>query len=786
MHEHCREAICSGGFTDHGGTLPSVRAEKPCSRRSYESAADSRNKILLRYPIMLRTLHQMTHFKLRHFLFVSLILADSGTSRLSATDYPVAKRGPQFDDYFGQKILDPYRWLEDIDSKKTDKWIDAERAFTAAAFAEMPERQAIRSGLMELWDSPRFGLPSKRGGRLFFMKNDGLQDEDILFMADGKGSIPSVVIDPNLLSAEGTYAVTGFSPTDDGKLVGYGLSAPDSERSELRVRDVATGKDLPDAIHSAKSASLSWTKDGSGFFYCRFPDTPRKEDPIGELAGEKLFYHILGTDQSADSVIFQTKGQSEQSLDGSVSDDGRYLIVTVARDSITQKALFYVDLVDPAVPHVKGPIVTLFDKFDADYTFVGNKGSIFYVLTTLNAPRGKVVSVDVASSGPPALRSVIPEDGDTIDQAAYSGRRFVVSRLHNAESRLALYNGNGSLQSRIAVPEMCAVDGISARADDPEMFYRFSSFLVPPSIMRRNVETGSEAIFERSQTSIDLSRFETKQVFFKSTDGTQIPLFITARKDLKLDGSCPTWLLSHGGCNVSLKPAFTLPLALWLELGGVCAQAIVRGGGEFGEEWHRSGTKERKQNVFDDFTAAARYLVAQGYTQTDRLVIDGNLGGGLLVAVVINQHPDLCAVALPDQGVMDMLRYHKLMSGGEWKAEYGTSEDAAGFRYLLAYSPIHNAVYGGKYPGVLITTEDHDDRVSPGHSFKYAAAMQAAIRTTPEERPILIRIGSGVGRGGLNGTFPVAKAIDEWADRMGFAAHFMPAGTLGLPKLNGP
>lgn len=716
----------------------------------------------------------------------ALIFAAAGPSRLSATDYPVAKRGPQFDDYFGQKILDPYRWLEDVTSQKTTKWIAGERAFTTAAFADIPERKAIRSRLAELWNSPRFGLPLERGDGVFFMSNGGLQDEDVLCVIDGKGKVPRVVIDPNLLSADGTRAITGFFPTDDAKLIVYGLSQPGSEKSDLRVRNLATGKDLDEVIHSALSKSLSWTKDGGGFFYSRLPDISRNDGPIGELSGERLFFHKIGTEQSSDRVILETKGHPEQSIVGQVTDDGRFLVITAAKASSILKAVYYVDLVDPVTPHVQGNVVALFDKFDADYAYVGNRGTTFYFLTTLEAPHAKVISINVASSGVPAVNTIVPEGKDRIDHAAFADGGIVVASLHDLESRMALFGIDGARRGAIAVPGPGAVTGISARADGPVLFFRLSSFLVPPAIFTYNPETRAESVFERTTASIDLSRFETRKVYCSSVDGTQIQVVITARRGLKLDGSSPAWLHGNGGLNGSSKPEFSVPLALWIEMGGIYARACIRGDGAFGDDWQRAGTKDGKQRAFDDFIAAARYLVSQRYTQADRLVIEGSLNGGLLVAAVINQHPDLCAVALPDRGVMDMLRYHKLMPGASWNEEFGTSEEAGAFKYLLAYSPIHNAVYGGKYPAVLITTEDYDEGISPAHSFKYAAALQAAIRTTPEEKPALIRIGSGAGIGGIDGLFPVSKMIDLWADRLGFAAHFMPAGALRLSKPNAP
>jgi prolyl oligopeptidase len=710
-------------------------------------------------------------------------LAALFSSGLAAAEYPPARRGPEFDDYFGQKILDPYRWMEDIDSPRTARWIAAERAYTAEAFAAMPERDAIRARLKELWNFPRFGLPVKRGGHVFFTKNDGLQNQAVVYVRDGGGEA-RVLVDPNLLSAEGTVAVTNLSPTDDGRLLGYGLASAGSDWNEFHVRDVASGKEAPDVIRWVKFSSLEWTQRGDGFFYSRYPERPKGDTLFGKLFGRQLFFHKLGTDQSEDKLVFEMKDHPEWIFRGRVTDDGRYLVITVEQSAATARALYYIDLVDPASPRFDGPVVRLLDKFDAVYEFVGNTRGVFILRTTLGAPRGRVVAIDLGSPGAPAWKTIVPEGADSIEAAVHAGGKLVVSTLHDVQSRLTVYGENGGRQAEVGLPGVGAVGGIAGRSNDPEIFYLFSSFLAPPSIFSRNVKTGKQAVFQRPNNPFDPSPFETKEVFYASPDGTRIPLFITARKGVKLDGSSPAWLYGYGGFNISITPAYSVAAAAWLEMGGIYAQANIRGGGEYGEAWHLAGTKERKQNVFSDFIAAADYLVAQGYTQRDRLVIEGRSNGGLLVAAVINQRPDLCAVALPGVGVMDMLRYHKFTVGAAWAADYGTTEDPAGFKYLLAYSPVHNAIYGGgRYPAILITTGDHDDRVFPAHSFKYAAAMQAAGRTTLAfSKPVLIRIDSNAGHGGSSGTSPVSKTIDEWADRMGFAAHFMPAGTLSLPK----
>jgi prolyl oligopeptidase len=545
---------------------------------------------------------------------------------------------------------------------------------------------------------------------------------------------------------------------------------------------VATGKDREDVIRWVKFSGISWTSDGAGFFYSRFPDVPKGDKLFGKLTGRQLFYHRLGTEQSADRLIFEMKEHPDWFFNGEVTFDGRYIVIQVEQNGKTQNALYYADLADPAAPRLDAPVVRLLDKFDAQYSFVGNSGPVLYVETTLGAPRGRIVSIDLGSPEVAAWKTPVPETEDSIEDTVYCVGKLVVQTLHDVQSRLSVYGADGASLGEVALPGIGSVSGIAAREDDPEIFYRFSSFLTPQSILSRNLATGADAVFQQPKTPFDASRYETTEVFYHSRDGTRIPLFITARKGLKLDGTSPAWLYGYGGFNISILPAYAVPPAVWIEMGGIYAQANIRGGGEYGEAWHLAGTKERKQNVFDDFIAAADFLVAQRYTSRDRLVIEGRSNGGLLIGAVLNQRPDLCAVALPSVGVMDMLRFHTFTIGAPWASDYGNSEDQAGFRYLVAYSPLHNVKAGAKYPPVLITTGDHDDRVYPAHSFKYAAAMQFNAREVPGAGPVLIRIDSNAGHGGSSGTSPVSKTIDEWADKMGFAAHFMPPGALTLPK----
>ena len=695
-------------------------------------------------------------------------------------EYPVARRGTQVDDYFGEKVADPYRWMEDIDSKETTAWVEAERVCTAEALRAMPERTTLKARLTQLWNYPRYTLPFRRGGALFFTTNTGLQDHPVVCVSQGAGSPARVVVDPNLLSPDGTVGVVTFEPSFDGKLLTYALSTAGSDWTEIHVREVATGHDLPDVIHWAKFTGGSWTKDGRGFFYDRYPDVARGDKLFGRLFGRQSYYHVLGTAQSADLFVFDVKAHPDWHHTQAVSDDGRYLYLRVSPAGTTHTGLYYIDLGDPMAPRVNGPAIPLADAFDANCSILGNRGPVFYVLTYLDAPHGRIVAIDSTKPGSP-WTTIVPEGPDSIDQAASSGGRIIVAAFHDAASRLTVYAADGSPPRQLTLPGICSIQGISAVDGSPEAFYQYSSFLVPASIMALDTQTGTTSLFKRAETAFDPTPYETQETFCTSRDGTRIPVFITGRKGFRLDGSTPAWLYGYGGFNIAIPPAYSSPPALWLEMGGIYVQANLRGGSEYGDAWHLAGTRERKQNVFDDFIAAADFLVDQGYTRRDRLVVEGRSNGGLLVGAVVNQRPDLCAVALPGVGVMDMLRYHTFTIGAHWASDYGTSETPEGFRYLRAYSPVHNVREGTRYPAILVTTGDHDDRVFPAHSFKYAAALQHAVAQVPGSPPVLIRIEHNAGHGGSSGTAASSKLIDEWADKIGFAAHFMPAGTLALP-----
>ena len=701
------------------------------------------------------------------------LLSLSASAGPATWNYPAAPRGDVVDVYHGTPVADPYRWLEATEAPATRAWIAAQRELTAGALAQMPERAAIRARLTALWNTPRFSLPEKRGGHYFFAKNDGLQNQSVLYVQDTLASPPRVLLDPNTLSADGTVALGQTAPSGDGRWLGYALKTAGSDWEEFRVRDLRTGRDTADHLQWVKFSGLSWTKDSQGFFYGRYPALAPGDKLFGQLRNRTLHYHRLGTAQNEDVLVFAQPEFPDRRANAAVTDDGRYLLIFVSQNGRTQNALYYRDLVDSAHPRLDGPVVKLLDQFDANYAVVGNRGDTLYVETNRGAPRGRIVAIDLRAPTPEAWRTLVPESEDSIEAVSFIGGRFVINYVHDVKSRLAVFAADGRALGELALPGIGSVAGVSGQDDSPELFYSFSSFLSPPTTFRHDLDTRQTVVFQETKVGFDPSRYVTEQVWVTSKDGTRLPMFVTRRKDLVRDGRAPTWLYGYGGFNIMLHPAFSVPTLVWLELGGVYAVANLRGGGEYGEAWHLAGTKERKQNVFDDYLAAADWLVAERYTSPARLVLQGRSNGGLLVGAVLNQRPDLAAVAFPQVGVMDMLRYHRFTVGAAWAGDYGTSDTPEGFAYLRAYSPLHTLRAGARYPAVLITTGDHDDRVFPAHSFKYAAALQAAVAGSP--RPALIRIETNAGHGGSSGTTPVTKTIDEWTDLFGFAAH-----TLGL------
>jgi prolyl oligopeptidase len=682
---------------------------------------------------------------------------------IQATSYPPTRKADVVDDYHGTQVPDPYRWLEDVDAPETRSWVEAQNRISFAYLEGIPERSKIRRRLTELWDYPKYGAPFKKGGRYFFFKNSGLQNQSVLYTQRSLTAEPEELLDPNLLSADGTVALSTLALSEDGRLLVYGTSGSGSDWQEFRVRDVATRRDRADHLRWIKFSGAAWTHDGAGFFYSRYPEPAAGGDPLLALnRDQKVYYHRLGTDQSADRLIYERPDQPEWGFGAEVSADGRYLVLNVWLGTDRRNRIYYADLDDAARPRLDAPIVRLLDAFDAGYEFIGNDGPVFYVTTDLEAPRKRVMAVDTRRPDRAAWREVIPQTGDVLEGVQIIHDTFVARYLHDAHSQLKLIGLDGRPVGDLDLPALGSVVQVSGERGDREMFYAFTSFLYPTTIFRHDFATGRTSVFKAPAVAFDPKGYETVQVFYRSKDGTRIPMFLTYRKGLRKDGTNPTYLYGYGGFNVNLTPAFSIGVLVWLEMGGVYAQPVLRGGAEYGEEWHQAGMLDRKQNVFDDFVAAARYLIAEGYTSTPKLGIGGGSNGGLLVGAAMTQHPELFGAALPAVGVMDMLRFHKFTIGWAWVTEYGSADSTAQFPFLYAYSPLHNLKGGTRYPATLVTTADHDDRVVPGHSFKFAAALQAA-QAGPA--PVLIRIETKAGHGAGK---PTAKVIEEQADRWAF------------------
>jgi prolyl oligopeptidase len=692
-----------------------------------------------------------------HLVAGVAVLASGCTLLEPAMQYPVTATTNQVDVYHGVRIADPYRWLEDDNSPETKAWVQAQNAITFGWLAQIPERVAIKQRLTQLWNYERYGVPHKQGGRYFFTRNDGLQNQSVLYTQAALEAPPIVLLDPNKLSADGTVALAGYAISDDGHLMAYGLSASGSDWEEWRVRDVRTQQDLPDVVRWVKFSGASWTKDGAGFYYSRYDEPAEAAKLTKANYFHKLYYHRLGTPQSADRLVYHRPDQKDWGFNGKVTDDGRYLVITSTQGTDPKNRVFVQDLRQPGAP-----VVSLLTDFDADYSFIDNDGPVFWFRTDLNAPRGRIVAIDITRPARDQWRELIPQTGDTLAGANVVGGQFVVSYLHDAHSQVKLFDLAGKFLREVELPGLGSAGGFGGRRKDEETFYSFTSFTVPGVIYRFDLRTGASTVFRQPQVAFDPARFETRQIFYTSKDGTRVPMFITHRKGLALDGRNPTVLYGYGGFGIPLTPAFSVSVLTWLELGGVYAIANLRGGGEYGEEWHQAGTKLKKQNVFDDFIAAAEWLVANKYTAPKKLAIAGGSNGGLLVGAAMTQRPDLIGAALPAVGVMDMLRFHKFTIGWAWASDYGSADNAEEFKALLAYSPLHALKPGTRYPATLITTADHDDRVVPAHSFKFAAALQAA---QTGRAPVLIRIETKAGHGAGK---PTAKIIEESADRWAF------------------
>jgi prolyl oligopeptidase len=681
-------------------------------------------------------------------------MSTASNSPTSPMVYPTSPLIDQVDEYHGISIADPYRWLEDPQAEDTHQWIESQNQVTFGYLESIPDRQQIRERLTQLWDYEKYGLPFKQGDRYFYFKNDGLQNQSVLYTLPSLEASPRVLLDPNQLSPDGTVALSGLSISEDGKFLAYGLATSGSDWQEWKVRDVETGADLSDHLKWIKFSGASWTHDHEGFFYSRYnePQESTKLEDVNYF--QKLYYHRLGSPQTEDRLIYERSDQKEWGFGGHVTEDGRYLIIAVWKGTDSKNLIFYQDLQNP-----DNGVVELIQEFVAAYDFIDHESGTFYFRTDRDAPKGRVIGIDLNTG---EVTEIIPQVAETLEGVSVLNHQFIAQYLKDAHTQIRIFTLQGEFVRQVSLPGIGSVGGFDGKRSDTETFYSFTSFTTPTTIYRYNLLTDESTLFRQPQVNFKPDDYETRQIFYTSKDGTQVPLFITHKKSLSFPGNHPTYLYGYGGFNISITPAFSPANLVWMEMGGVYAVANLRGGGEYGEEWHQAGMKTNKQNVFDDFISAAEWLIANGYTSPQKLAIAGGSNGGLLVGACMTQRPDLFAAALPAVGVMDMLRFHQFTIGWAWCAEYGSPENEEDFKVLYDYSPLHNLKPGVSYPATLITTADHDDRVVPAHSFKFAAALQAAHHG---DAPVLIRIETKAGHGAGK---PTAKQIEEATDRWAF------------------
>ena len=711
--------------------------------------------------------------------------AEPAAEAAPAFAYPAARRGEVVDDYHGTPVPDPYRWLEDPDSDESRSWITAQNKITFGYLEKIAAREPIRQRITELWDYEKYGIPFERGGRYFFTKNDGLQNQSVLYWAESLTGDAKVLLDPNKLSKDGTVSLSGMAISEDGKHLAYGLQSGGSDWQTWQVREVGTGKDLNDRLEWIKFSGATWTHDGKGFFYSRYPKPAEGAGLTGTNYFQKLYYHRLGTAQSEDELIYERPDEKKWGFASRVSDDGRYLIISVWKGTGTDNLVYYRDLGGKARGKgarrgkkvgwskkggpKKGAIRGLVTEWKGDFRFIDNVGPVFWFFTDLDAPRGRLVAIDIRKPQPKHWKEIVPQSADTLRGANIVGNKVFARYLKDAKSQIVLFDMQGKRLGEVALPGIGSAFGFGGRRSDKETFYLFTSFTTPGTIYRYDVASGKSEVFRRPEVAFDGNAYEVAQIFYNSKDGTRVPMFVVHKKGLAKNGQNPTYLYGYGGFNASMTPFFSVVRTVWLEMGGILAIPNLRGGGEYGEEWHKAGTKLQKQNVFDDFIAAAEWLIANKYTSPKKLAIAGGSNGGLLVGAAMTQRPDLFGATLPAVGVMDMLRFHKFTIGWAWVDDYGSPDDPEEFKALRAYSPYHNLRSGTAYPATLITTADHDDRVVPAHSFKFAAALQHAHKG---DNPVLIRIETRAGHGGGK---PTAMRIEEAADKWAFLT-----ATLGI------
>lgn len=675
----------------------------------------------------------------------------------SKYDYPMTAQSDVTDQYFGHTVADPYRWLEDDQSAETAEWVKQQNAVTFKYLESIPFRSGIRERLTQIWNFKRIGAPFKSGGKYLISKNDGLQNQSVFYIMDQPGGEQRLALDPNKLSSDGTVSLSTLALSTDGNYLGYSISRGGSDWNELFVRDLSTGTDLPDHLEWIKFSSIAW--HGNGFFYNRYPKPDKGEELKGANSNSRIYYHKLGDKQSADVLVYEDNEHPQWSFGCSVTSDEKLLIINPS-ESTSGNALYFKRL-DVA----NSSVVKIVEGFEDDYDVVAHADGWLYVNTNCDAPKYRVVKIDTRHPQRNNWVTVVAEsESDVLSSVSYVGNSLICNYMRDAHSVVKVFDSEGAFLHEVNLPTLGSVGGFAGGQNDSVTFYSFSSYTYPSVVYKYNIAKNESQLYSKTDIDFDFDSYETKQLFFNSKDGTRIPMFVVSKKGIQLDGSNPLWLYGYGGFNASLNPGFDVRRLVWLENGGVYVVANIRGGGEYGAQWHKAGTLLDKQNVFDDFISAARFLIEEKYTNPSKIVVQGGSNGGLLVGVVINQAPELFRVALPAVGVMDMLRYHKFTIGRFWATDYGTSEDSQEmFQYLHGYSPLHNINGQANYPAVLVTTADHDDRVVPAHSFKYIATLQEKYKGT---NPVMIRIESQAGHGA---GMPVSKMIEEWTDLYSFS-----------------
>jgi prolyl oligopeptidase len=678
------------------------------------------------------------------------------TPRKPRLNYPVARMDDVVENYHGMPVADPYRWLEDITASKTQAWVAAQQQLTQAFLDAIPSRELIKARLTELWNYPRTSVPIKAGTRYFFTRNDGLQNQDVLYMQQGLDGQLVEILDPNHLSEDGTVALVNHSYSHDGTLLAYGLSRHGSDWQEVRVRRIDAMEDYAEVLQWCKFTRLAWTHDNVGFFYSGYA-SPGGGPAVADQPVNRLYWHTLGTRQADDQLAYERPDRPELHFNPLITEDGKYLVLHVWHGAIPQNRIYY------RAVHSGGAFVRLLDEGDAYYAFLGNAGQVFFFLSNLDAPHGRIIAIDLDHPAREHWQEILPVQADVIDFALLINDHLAIVSLHDAQHQLKLYTRDGVFVRTIALPMPGSIVGISGKCDDPEMFLGVQSFLQPTTIFRYDFTADALIPLHRPALAFDASKYETQQVFYTSTDGTRVPMFLTHRKGLRRDGDHPTLLYGYGGFAVNLTPFFAMSALWWLEHGGIFAVANLRGGSEYGEAWHQGGMLANKQQVFDDFIAAAEWLIREQYTCPEALAIMGRSNGGLLVAACMLQRPNLFGAVVCGVPVTDMLRYHRFTAGRFWIPEYGNAEtNPEHFRFLYAYSPLHNVKRGVMYSPMLITTGDTDDRVVPSHALKFAATLQAAVAG---QHPILLRVDTKAGHGLGK---PMAKLIEEQADIYAF------------------